>query len=235
MAASRCFPDNRPMLRNIEAEARLRLDPADCMREIDWRAVFGRTGRVEVEIGIGLGRFLLRAAKNHPSINYLGVEWANAYLRQAIERAAKRELDNIRFLRIDAAHLIAKGIPDNSVYACYVFYPDPWPKRNHHKRRFLQRKNAVHLIRTLKIGGMLHIATDHDVYWKYIQKEFAPLTDFERMPEFGGPDFPQPVEEPLTNFETKYEPEGRSRHRASWKLVGKSRAARRVEIPEAHI
>jgi tRNA (guanine-N7-)-methyltransferase len=223
------------MPRITPEEARLRLDPTACRRKIDWQAVFGRTGRVEVEIGIGLGRFLLRAAKNHPEINYLGVEWANAYLRRAIERAAKRELGNIRFLRIDAAHLIAKGIPDNSVDTYYVFYPDPWPKRNHHKRRFLQQKNAVHLIRTLKMGGMLHVATDHDVYWDYIQEEFAPLTDLERMPEFGGPDFPQPVEEQLTNFETKYEPEGRSRHRASWKLVGKSRAARRVEIPEAHI
>ena len=235
MAAYGCFPDNRRMPRITAEEARLRLDPADCQREIDWQTVFGRSGRVEVETGIGLGRFLLRAAKTHPQNNYLGVEWANAYLRQAIERAAKRELDNIRFLRIDATHLIAKGIPDNSVDAYYVFYPDPWPKRNHHKRRFLQKKNAVHLIRTLKIGGMLHIATDHDVYWRYIQKEFAPLTDFERMPEFGGPDFPQSREEQLTNFEAKYEPEGRSRHRASWKLVGRSLAALRVEIPEAHI
>jgi len=223
------------MTTTIHEGADLRLEPEQGVRLLDWGDVFGRTGRVEVEIGIGKGRFLLAAAEARPDVLHLGVEWSNEYLRIAQRRAARRGLTNVRFIRIDAAHLVAKAIPDDSVDAYFVFYPDPWPKKRHQKRRFLQRKNAVHLIRTLKLGGCLHVATDHDEYWNWIEEAFTPLADFEPLPAFGGPEFPLPIDEPLTNFEAKYAVEGRSRHRRSWRLTGKTEAVVRVDLPEARV
>jgi tRNA (guanine-N7-)-methyltransferase len=206
------------MARPLKIEApELRLDPERAVEQLDWCEVFGRTGPVEVEIGIGKGRFLLEAAQLRPEVSHLGVEWANKYLRIAESRALRRGLKNVRFARVDATELVCRATPDASVRAYYVFYPDPWPKKRQQKRRFFQPKTVEHLARTLVPGGCLHVATDHEEYWSVIE----PLVDgderFERLAEFGGAAFPLPTEAPLTNFEAKYGREGRSRHRASWR------------------
>ena len=197
--------------------SRLRLDPDRALDGLDWAEVFGSSGRVEVEIGIGKGRFLLAVAEARPEVHHLGVEWANEYLRIAEARAEKRGLENIRFVRVDARELVARGIPPASVDTYYVFYPDPWPKKRHHKRRFLQLSTVEHLARTMKPGGGLHVATDHEEYWTVIEPLLDTHPAFERLPAFGGDDFPLPADAPLTNFEAKYEVEGRSRHRGSWR------------------
>ena len=142
----------------VVVESELRLDPEQAVQGIEWRDVFGADGPVEVEIGIGKGRFLLDAAEKRPEINHLGVEWANKYLRFAESRAQRRGLDNVRFVRVDAREMMA-SIPDRSVETFYVFYPDPWPKKRHHKRRFLREDMAAELARVLVDGGKLHVAT----------------------------------------------------------------------------
>jgi tRNA (guanine-N7-)-methyltransferase len=195
----------------------LRLDPETAIGVLDWRRVFGRDGRVEVEIGIGKGRFLLASARSRPDVLHFGIEWANEYLRLVEARAERGGLDNVRFIRADANDLVRRAIPDDSVTAYYVFYPDPWPKKRHHKRRFLQRGNVDAIARTLRPLGWLHVATDHDDYWSVIEPLIDAHPAFVRQPVFGGPEFPMTIDGPLTNFEAKYEAEGRSRHRASWR------------------
>jgi tRNA (guanine-N7-)-methyltransferase len=201
----------------VASESPLRLDATTSIDGLDWRRVFGREGRVEVEVGIGKGRFLLAIAQARPDVLHLGIEWSNEYLRIAERRAERAGLDNVRFIRADANDLVRRAIPERSVSAYYVFYPDPWPKKRHHKRRFLQAANADAMARTLLPGGWLHVATDHDDYWAAA----TPLLDghpaFARQPAFGGPEFPLPVDGPLTNFEAKYEVEGRRRHRGTWR------------------
>jgi tRNA (guanine-N7-)-methyltransferase len=193
------------------------MDAEQALAGLVWTDVFGRSGPVEVEIGIGKGRFLLTAAQARPEVLHFGVEWANEYLSIAEERAEKRGLENVRFVRADAKELIARAFPDASVAAYYVFYPDPWPKKRHNKRRFFTEPTLGHVARTLVPGGWLHAATDHEDYWSVIE----PLVDghpaFERQLVFGGPAFPLDCEQPLTNFEAKYVVQGRSRHRASWR------------------
>ncbi len=202
----------------IKIEApELRLDPERTLEGLAWSQTFGSDRPVEIEIGIGKGRFLLAAAQARPEVNHLGVEWANKYLRFAESRALKRGLDNVRFARVDARELVERAIPDASVRAFYVFYPDPWPKKRHHKRRFLRAGTVEHLARTLVAGGWLHVATDHAGYWREIEPLLDAHAGFERLPEFGGPEFPLPVDAPLTNFEAKYRVEGRDRFRASWR------------------
>jgi len=204
--------------RPFKCDSPLRLDPDRSLEGIDWQDVFGGSGPVEVEIGIGKGRFLLAAAQARPDVFMLGVEWANKYLRIAEARAGKRSLKNVRFVRVDARELLCNSIPSDSVDAYYVFYPDPWPKKRHNKRRFFQPSTVDHLARTLKPGGPLHVATDHADYWSVIE----PLIDgddrFERTAEFGGGFIPLPIDQPLTNFEAKYLVQGRERFRATWLL-----------------
>lgn len=220
------------MPREIKIEApELRIPPERCERMLDWRELFGRTGPVEIEVGIGKGRFLLAAAAARPGVLHLGIEWANKYLRFAEARAARRGLDNVRFARADARELVERAVPDASVSAYYVFYPDPWPKKRHHKRRFFRPATLDAVARTLVPGGLLHAATDHDEYWAAIAELLDAHPAFERLATFGGDTFPLPPDEPLTNFEVKYLPQARSRHRASW-LRGSGPAPRPPSHPE---
>jgi tRNA (guanine-N7-)-methyltransferase len=205
------------MSMRVVSASPLRLDPETAVAGIDWGRVFGRNGRVEVEIGIGKGRFLLAAAAAQPAVLHFGIEWSNEYLRLAETRAERSGLENVRFVRIDAGEMVRRAIPETSVAAYYVFYPDPWPKKRHHKRRFLQQANLDAMARTLVQGGWLHIATDHDEYWSVIEPLLAAHTAFARESGFGGPEFPLPVDAPLTNFEAKYTVEGRNRHRGTWR------------------
>jgi tRNA (guanine-N7-)-methyltransferase len=195
----------------------LRLDPDRSLGGLTWEEVFGRVRPVEVEVGIGKGRFLLSIAALRPEVDHLGIEWANEYLRIAETRAAKRGLRNVRFVRADAKALVARAIPERSVSAYYVFYPDPWPKKRHHKRRFFDGSTVDRVADTLVPGGWLHVATDHDDYWEVIEPLLDGHAAFRRQPAFGGPAFPLAAEGALTNFEAKYEVEGRSRHRGSWR------------------
>jgi len=207
------------MARPIKIDApALRLDPERALESLDWGEVFESDGPVEIELGIGVGRFLLASAAQRPEVNHLGIEWANKYLRIAERRADKRGLKNIRFARLDGRELICRTVPDHSVSAYYVFYPDPWPKKRHHKRRFFQPETLDHLVRTLVPNGWLHVATDHEEYWSVIEPLLEGDARFVRQAEFGGPAFPLPTDGPLTNYEEKYGREGRARHRASWRV-----------------
>ncbi len=204
--------------RELKVEApELRLDPETALAGLGWREVFGSEGRVEIEIGTGKGRFLLAAAQAHPDVHYLGIEWANKYLRIAESRAFRRGLENVRFVRVDARLLLASAIPPSSVAAFHVFYPDPWPKKRHHKRRLIGPGTAGLFARALRPAGAIHVATDHAGYWEQIVATLDGHEAFERLPRFGGDDFPLPADAPLTNFEAKYRIEGRDRHRASWR------------------
>lgn len=215
------------------AAPELRLAPERALEPLDWREAFGREGPVEVEVGIGKGRFLLAAAAGRPEVLHLGVEWANKYLRVAEQRAAKRGMGNVRFIRADARDLVHRAIPTSSVAAYYVFYPDPWPKKRHHKRRFFRPDTVDHLARTLVEGGSLHASTDHTEYWEAIIALLEAHQAFERLPAFGGPGFPGPLEGPLTNYEEKYLTEGRERHRASFtrKASPEWRTPERENVP----
>lgn len=202
----------------VKTEApELRCDPEAILEPASWVELCRSHSRIEIEVGIGKGRFLLASAAERPDVLHFGIEWANKYLRIAESRARKRGMENIRFARVDAKELVARAIPAESISTYYVFYPDPWPKKRHHKRRFIEPATVDHLARTLVPDGRLHVSTDHAEYWEVIETVLDPHPAFERLPEFGGEGFPLPVDQPLTNFETKYEDQGRQRFRASWR------------------
>ncbi|MFQ5877791.1 MAG: tRNA (guanosine(46)-N7)-methyltransferase TrmB, partial [Acidobacteriota bacterium] len=130
--------------------------------------MFGRAAPVEIEVGIGKGRFLLWQARIRPEVNFLGLEWSRKHLRIAKQRAERQGLTNLRLYRADARHVLADLVPDASVRRLHVYCPDPWPKKRHHKRRFFSPRTAPHLERVLEPGGHLHLSTDVGPYFALI-------------------------------------------------------------------
>lgn len=168
---------------------------------LDWGAVFGNDRPVEIEIGIGKGRFLIDAAQRLPQVNFVGIEWAGKYLRIAHERSLKRELWNIRLIRADAREFVEFFVPTASLQAIHVYFPDPWPKKRHHKRRLINRGFVREVERTLRPGGSLWLATDYAEYYEAMLEALDGTSCLE----------PVEVEWPgvKTNYEDKYMQQGK--------------------------
>jgi tRNA (guanine-N7-)-methyltransferase len=130
-----------------------------------WSCVFGRPAPVEIEIGAGRGAFLFTTALAAPDHNFLAIE--HSYPRvAALERdAGMRGLRNVRVVRADAACIVTTVIPDASVAAYHIYFPDPWWKRRHHRRRLFTLAFVDGLFRTLEAGGRVHVATDVAEYF----------------------------------------------------------------------
>jgi len=158
------------MARKLREYPLVTLKLEDLDGQIDFVRIFGRPGPIHIEIGTGKATFLLNEAMAQPHINFLGIERANKYYRYAIDRIGRWNLSNVRIIRTDAAAFLADFIPETAVDCFHIYFPDPWPKRRHHKRRLFCPDNLEHLVRCLKIGGQLRIATDFTEYFEQIQK-----------------------------------------------------------------
>ena len=171
----------------------LRIIPADWTVPLDLPSAFGRAPqRLEVDLGCGKGRFLLARAAAHPETSFLGLDRQTRRLAK-VER--KAQLANIRLLYAEAAYAVTHLLPRGSVATYYIFFPDPWPKRRHHRRRLFDAAFLDALNTTLMPGGCIHLATDHLDYFGSIRRLLAGDTRFtEREP------FVTSAEE-RTNFE----------------------------------
>jgi len=132
----------------------------------DAAQLFGRVAPLAVEVGSGKGLFLETAAASHPDVDYLGSEVAGKYARFAAARLARRELANARLLHGDALRLFSELLPDASLVAVHVYFPDPWWKKRHHKRRVMNEQFIRDVERTLSPGGRLHFWTDVAEYFE---------------------------------------------------------------------
>jgi len=119
---------------------------------------------LEIEIGSGRGRFLLHRAAAHPDRNFLGIDYRWRFLREGVERARKRDLGNLLFLQAEAEEMVHNLVPLESIDVFHIYFPDPWHKRKHHKRRLLTPEFFRALHARLKPGGMLELATDNFAY-----------------------------------------------------------------------
>ena len=171
----------------------------------NWEEIFGNAHPVEIEIGIGKGRFLIEAAQNHLQVNYIGIERAAKYLRLAQARSLRRDLKNIRLVRADAQDFIEFFVPVESVSAIHLYFPDPWPKKRHHKRRLFNKSFLTEVERVLVNRGRLWIATDHQDYFAVMLEV---LEDSSCLREI---DLEWPTLK--TNYEDKYIGQGKVIHR----------------------
>jgi tRNA (guanine-N7-)-methyltransferase len=178
------------------------------------REVFGSDVPLEVELGVGKGLFLLDWAVAHPNVGLVGVERVRKYMKVAALRAARRGLVNVRLVHTTAEDLLFRCLTEGSLAAAHVYFPDPWPKKRHHKRRFFRPANVARLADVLVPGGLLRVKTDHDAYASVIREVLA---DEPRLA-------PVAVEAafdglPVTNFEVKYARESRRVHRFAYRRV----------------
>jgi tRNA (guanine-N7-)-methyltransferase len=176
-----------------------------------WPAIFGNEHPVEVEVGFGKGLFLLTSSQALPQVNFLGIEVFRKYQLHTATRLAKRGLTNVRLVCGDARTFLAGHVAAESIQAVHVYFPDPWWKKRHVKRRLFQPDFAVTCERILRCGGRLHVVTDVESYFEHIVETLMHHTRLRRQP-------PEPTNEHdcLTNFERKYRLEGRPIYRASY-------------------
>jgi tRNA (guanine-N7-)-methyltransferase len=172
---------------------------------LDWPELFGRDAPTDIDIGAGKGKFLNELATAHPERNLLAVERSAKYHRLCCDRAARRGLTNVRLLRTTGEDLLFRLLAEASVTNMYVLFPDPWPKKRHHKRRLIKPEIVAAMARALVIGGRLLVKSDHADYAEVIGEVLAGapgLTAIDPDQAFAGL--------PLTGFEHKYGIEGRA-------------------------
>jgi tRNA (guanine-N7-)-methyltransferase len=170
-------------------------------------------GPWEVEIGSGKGRYLLRRAAAEPEVRFLGVEVAEKYFRLLVERARRQALANVLAVRGEAEAVLSALLPRAFARAVHVYFPDPWPKARHERRRLFDAESVDLVLSLLAPGGTLCFATDFLAYGETVAAllEGHPRVSVRRLPA-GWPDGPR------TNYEAKYLTEGRPilRLEATW-------------------
>lgn len=164
------------LIRPVRLERDASLDPS---WRFDAARAFGRRAPLVVEIGSGTGEALLASAAVEPGVDHLGVEVYRPGVAKTVLRADRRGLRNVRVLQADAAALLRTGLPDASVAELWVFFPDPWPKLKHHKRRLVTASLLADAGRVLIDGGRLRIATDWQDYAEQMRHLAAAEANFD--------------------------------------------------------
>ena len=183
------------------------LDFEKLPRPLNFAELFGNDHPVEIEIGIGKGTFITEQAKARPDVNFLGIEWARWFWRYASDRLRRNKCENARTVRAEATYFLTEFVPSESISVLHIYFPDPWPKKRHHKRRLIQEKFMPIVQRILKPGGRLQVVTDHAEYFEQIEPVVRScalrIVDYNRPGSAGEGEFVG------TNFERKYRREGR--------------------------
>lgn len=183
----------------------------------DSSVLFGRSAPLEIEVGTGKGLFLQNAARAEANKNFLGIEVAHKYARFSAARLAKGELHNAVVVSGDALRIFRELLPEASLAAVHVYFPDPWWKQRHRKRRVLTPAFLADVSRTLRPGGMLHFWTDVREYFE---------STLQLLAEFPTLEGPQPVTEQSPNDDMDYRTHFERRKRKAGLPVYRSRFVR---------
>ncbi len=170
--------------------------------ELNLPELFGNDRPVTLEIGFGNGEALAQQAATHPERNYLGVEVHGPGVGHLMIRLAEQQCDNVRILQCDAMELLRRHLPAGGLAAVLLFFPDPWHKTRHHKRRIVQPEFADRVHRALAPGGLLHMATDWENYACQMLRVLSEHTGFVNRAGTGAFS-PRPQSRPLTKFEQR--------------------------------
>ena len=179
---------------------RFGITPADIPRDLD--ALFGRHAPRILEIGFGMGDALAAMAQANPEQDYLGIEVHRPGVGSLLRQLDVEKLSNVRVLCADAVQVLEQHMPDHSLDAVHLFFPDPWPKRRHHKRRMVQPAFMALVARKLKPGGCFHFATDWQEYAQHVMHLLSGTPEFVNAA--GAAHYsPRPDYRPLTKFERR--------------------------------
>ena len=163
---------------------------------LDFTTLFGNCAPVTFEIGFGNGDSLVEQAKQHPENNYIGTEVHTPGVGHCLHRIQQEDLHNIKVMRQDATLVLNHQIPEQSLHCLQLFFPDPWQKRRHHKRRILQQDFADCVHARLKKNGLFHMATDWAHYAKHMRNEMDANNKFSFYSDDRG-------DRPQTKFEAR--------------------------------
>lgn len=145
---------------------------------LDFNTIFGRHAPITLEIGFGNGESLLQQAIEHPERDFLGIEVHTPGVGHIIHGAQQAGINNLRVIRHDAVEVLDKQIPENSLDRVQLFFPDPWHKKRHHKRRILQDDFVENIRKHLKAGGHFHMATDWENYAEHMLETMGQHSGF---------------------------------------------------------
>lgn len=169
---------------------------------LDLNQIFGRDAQKHLDIGFGRGESLLAMAHTHPEHDYLGVEVHLPGVGHVLNEAAKLGLSNVRIMCVDAVEVLEKYLSHNSLDCVYIFFPDPWHKARHHKRRLVQAQFLTLLAQRIKSNGYLHLATDWEDYAQQMLQLLENKSEFRNCINPGS-FAPRCEERPLTKFERR--------------------------------
>ena len=176
-----------------------------------WQGDGGDSRTLDIELGSGKGTFLAQEAPLHPDTLFVGIEWASQFYRYAADRMRRLGLQNVRMLHADGVVFLRNFVADQTVSTFHWYFPDPWPKARHNKRRTFQAPFLREdLYRVLKPGGRIRVATDHLDYWQWMQEHAEQVSDLYAFEPFEPPASAGEGELVGTNFERKYRREGRA-------------------------
>lgn len=168
----------------------------------DFESIFANSNPVTVEIGFGMGASLLEMAKSNPQINYIGIEVHLAGLGSLAADLDEEDIANVRLVKFDAIQAFRQNIADESLDCVQIFFPDPWPKKKHHKRRLIQSEFVKLLTSKIKPGGILHCATDWENYAEHIL-EVLQAENTLRNSSLDDTYIARPDSRPMTKFERR--------------------------------
>lgn len=169
---------------------------------LDAHAIFGRDAPLTVEVGFGMGQTLVEMAKTAPERDFIGIEIHEPGIAQICFDLGTQGISNVRILDEDAIELLEMRFPDNSIDTFQLFFPDPWQKARHYKRRFVNHANAALVRQKLKTGGVFHMATDWENYAEWMLEHMETADGYENVAG-KGQYHPRPDFRPLTKFEAR--------------------------------
>jgi tRNA (guanine-N7-)-methyltransferase len=171
-------------------------------QQIDFKALFGNGHPVILEIGFGNGESLAHMAAEMPENNYIGIEVHRPGVGHLLKLIDEKGLTNLRLMSDDAVDILTRQIPVSSLSGVQLFFPDPWHKKKHHKRRIVQPEFVRLLASRLRSGGFFHMATDWQDYAVHMLEVMQASNDFDNCSESG--DYvPRPGHRPITKFERR--------------------------------
>jgi tRNA (guanine-N7-)-methyltransferase len=169
-------------------------------RVIDVHALFGRRAPLILEIGFGMGETTAEIAAAHPQNDYLGIEVHTPGVGSLLKQIAERGLSNVRIVQHDAVEVLQHMIAPGALDAMHIFFPDPWPKKRHHKRRLIQPGFIALAASRLKLSGYIHAATD---WQEYAQQILSVLSAEPALENTAASFADRPAYRPQTKFETR--------------------------------
>lgn len=181
--------------------------------QLDFPRLFGNSKSIALEIGFGMGHSLLAQLSQQPGVNFLGIEVHRAGIYRLLHHAARSNLRNLKVLQMDAVVALEKHIPVQSLAAIQIYFPDPWPKRKHHKRRLLNNSFVALLCAALIPGGSIHIVTDWQEYAEQILQILQAHSGLQNCAANG--EF-MPCD--LSRSVSKYQRRGTSRGLTVWEM-----------------